>query len=196
MVDFTSRDYLELMDLQDELWKSVFIGIYEYDGNIKYPWIGYCNWMIQELGRLSTEVNANILSIDVEDIKQAFIEIWLGAYEDFVENKPCASIRNYMIRRSVWGMRDWYIKEMNILMKLPYNYYLEEDPPFLLNLNFLLYGTEIEPLNLLSPYQRYLIFLQYKEEKTIFEIADIVQRDEKTIRYQINSILNLLRSAK
>ncbi len=136
-------------------------------------------------------------TIDREDIEQQLALLWLKYAKGYHESKPSIHLRQYLIRRSVWGLRDWFNMEMKpipyyLLLLPPQEEYLPK--PFKLDLGFLLYGTRFYPLSILSSYERYLIFLMFKEERTILEIAKAVQKSDKTVSKQLRNIINKLRS--
>lgn len=132
--------------------------------------------------------------LDAEDIRQELVFRWLIFISKYYEAKPNVKLRQYLIRRSIWAMRDWF----HLLMKKPVwdtpVIVFPEFNSFVLNFKFLIHGTDVAPFDILSPYERYLIFLKFKEERTILEIAKAVQKTRKTVKAQLKSIYDKLRS--
>ena len=69
-------------------------------------------------------------------------------------------------------------------------------PPFNLDLQFLLNGTDYFPLSELTAYERYLIYLKYKEGKTIVQISQVVQKERHTVSSHMKKATEKLRSLK
>jgi hypothetical protein len=86
---------------------------------------------------------------------------------------------------------------MRAVSHVPVFYYDKlpvEEPGFRLNLPFLARGTDFYPLSELSAYERYLIFLKYKEDRNILEIAQVVQKSKMTVQRHLKRIHTKLRS--
>lgn len=134
-------------------------------------------------------------TVSDDDIKQELYMIWLIGIKNYYISNPKCAVRKYLMRMSVWGLRDWLIKEANILMSAPVdeNFDEEAECPFTLDLSFLLYGSSYPPLQELSNYERYLIYLKHVEDKHIIEIAKHLQKDRDLISKQITAIYNKLR---
>jgi hypothetical protein len=135
--------------------------------------------------------------IEREDLSQQLACLWLKYSADYDARRPAIHIRQYLIRLSVWGLRGW-VKRQAHLEKLPAAFFLpeekkEKDPYFNLDLKFLTQGTSFYPLSELSAYERYLIFLKFKEKKTILEIAYIVQHADDTVVIQYRDLMRKLR---
>jgi DNA-directed RNA polymerase specialized sigma24 family protein len=130
------------------------------------------------------------------DLKQELYAIWLKLIHRFSTKQPACHIKSYLLRCSVWELRDWYKSQAKIVTYTPI--LLEEDASeteyeFALNLSFLMYGTNYFPLCELSAYERYLIFLKFKEEKNILEIAYTVQKGRNCVARHLNEIYMKLR---
>jgi hypothetical protein len=134
--------------------------------------------------------------LDLKDIQQELSLIWIGLVRKFRKSKPNIGIRSWLKRMSMWEIRDWYISKMKESPDPPKHYksYTKEPILFRLDLNFLLQGTSFFPLSCLNAYERYLIFLKFKQDKTIIEIADIVQKERRTVSRHIKQTLKRLRS--
>ena len=70
---------------------------------------------------------------------------------------------------------------------------LEEEKCLRLDMSFF-QERLIFPLDSLLPYERYLIFLKYKAEKSIVEMAHILQKNRDTVSNQLKRIHDKLRS--
>ncbi len=139
------------------------------------------------------------LDLTKEEIEQQLALLWLGYDKQYYSKKikPTSSIKGYLTYRSIWGIRDWLKYELNILKEYAYSF-PEEDPiyEFKLDLNFLIKGVNYNLLANLSPYERYLIFLKFNEDKNLKEIAKIVQKDSRMIKKHLNSILYKLKETR
>jgi hypothetical protein len=127
-----------------------------------------------------------------EDLEQQLSLLWLHYLEQYnsKKNKPGTSVRSYLIRRSIWGLRDWLRYELNITTEEYTPFHEEEvDSEFKIDLMFLLKGTDYHCLKGLSPYERYIIFLKFKEDKSILQMSYILQKDRRVIREHFNSII-------
>ena len=150
-------------------------------------------WAFIYLRNIVEEVGLNLSKEDLLEVSQQFLLYFLEADRQYKTKIPHVSYRSYITRRIVWGMRDWLIKQSRIVTVYPYYYFTKERPDLLLDLNFLLYGTQIFPFSILSPYERYLIFLHFREEKSILEISYMVQSKWETVKGHLSSTIDKLR---
>ena len=60
---------------------------------------------------------------------------------------------------------------------------------FRIDLTFLLHGMDFTLLNNLSPYERYIIFLKFKEDKSILQMSHILQKDRRVVKNHFDSII-------
>jgi hypothetical protein len=131
-----------------------------------------------------------------EDLKQHLSLLWLTYYKQYnsKDKKPETSLRSYMIRRSIWGIRDWLKYETNIVTE-EYNPSFEKEleSDFKIDLMFLLDGTGSVFLRELSPYERYLIFLKFKEDKSILQMSNILQKDRRVVKNHFDSIISKIK---
>ncbi len=67
---------------------------------------------------------------------------------------------------------------------------------FEINFKFLIIGSDHLFLNDLTAYERYLLFLKFKEDKTIKEISILTQKHNETIQEHLAKIFNKIRSKK
>jgi len=127
-----------------------------------------------------------------EDLEQQLALLWLSYHKQYnsKKNKPETSLRSYMIRRSIWGLRDWLRYEVNIVTE-EYSIPETEDTEneFRIDLTFLLHGMDFTLLNNLSPYERYIIFLKFKEDKSILQMSHILQKDRRVVKNHFDSII-------
>jgi len=135
--------------------------------------------------------------LDKEDISQELAMRWYRFIEEWYQTKPIFDFRKYIIRRSIWAMRDWYnfrVARDPKQFKIDIEFIPEEpqEQKFKLDIVFLLYGTNIEPFTILSGYERYLLFLKYKEEKNTLQIANIVQKQRQTIDTHLSQVISKL----
>jgi len=142
---------------------------------------------------LKTSLMGKERSFDLskEDLKQHLSLLWLSYYRQYQSKKPETSLKGYILRRSIWGIRDWLSYEMNIVTEF-YDPDLKEenfDFGFKLDLIFLLQGSDFNFLKGLSPYERYIIFLKFKEEKSILQMSHILQKDRRVIKNHFDSII-------
>lgn len=152
------------------------------------------------------ETYSGSFSIEKEDIRQQLRYLWLKQLESFRGKKKDYLVRDHLLSCTPWGMKTWYYQEvigmsqsndpeteclypyqtipspsdlMEYLLKLEPSFFVQ-DPPF--------------PFCALTPYEKYLIYLQYQGEKTIVDIAYIVQKDRGVVSRQLKKIHTKLRS--
>lgn len=180
---------------QIELWNAAKAAIDIYYLCIHQPCCisSFSTWAFNTLRQTVQDLNDIQTDWEYVDISQQFLMYFFEADANYALNKPSVSYKSYVTRRTIWGMRDWFVKRSQIINKYPYYYFVEEKPELILNLDFLLYGTRLYPFSELSPYERYLIFLRFREEKSILKISHIVQHERKIIKAQLDSILDKLR---
>jgi DNA-directed RNA polymerase specialized sigma24 family protein len=140
------------------------------------------------LFQLLSEINIDHY-IDPEDIKQELYLIWIKAIRNYDKTNPPVSKKQYLIRMSVWGLRDWLIKESHTPLYCSDIEYNEEKDrlPFTLDLYFLLVGDE-KIFSCLTSYERHLLFLTYVEGKQAIHIAKHLQKDRSIIRRHLDEL--------
>jgi len=135
--------------------------------------------------------------IDKRDIEQQLALLWLEWHRQYREKKPRTDLKNYLLRRSVWGLRDWLRREMAgskgfSLATLKAN---SRQNKHILDLYWLLKGdTEDGPLYMLKAYERYLLYLRHVCGYTIGEIAERVFKSRGTVRLSLVKIISKIRS--
>lgn len=138
----------------------------------------------------------NTYTLDREDIEQELRLLERKYLQSFSKKRRKHTLKEFVLQCCIFGMRTWFHQQLSSV-----SHGVESPMPvetcvleFQLDLRFLLHGTDYWPLCNLSPYERYLIFLRFKEDKSIVEIAYIVQKHREVISKQLRSILNRLRS--
>lgn len=131
-----------------------------------------------------------------EDLKQQLALFWLSYYRQYYskEIKPETGLKGYIVRRSIWGLRDWFKHEVDIVTEsFAISEAEETESEFKLDLGFLLHGVEYAPLRGLSPYERYIIFLKFKEDKSILQMSRILQKDRRMVKNHFDSIIKRIK---
>ena len=130
-----------------------------------------------------------------EDVEQELSVLWLRFNRNYRGKRTPGELKDYLLKHSVFSMKGWFFRQISALShgqsRYVPNWTILE---FQLDLKFLLEGTDYWPLCNLSPYERYLIFLKFKEEKSIVDMAYTVQKHREVVAYQLKRILNRLRS--
>jgi hypothetical protein len=136
--------------------------------------------------------------LEKQDVSQALACLWYKYQEKWKKRKvKRTSNRDFLLQCSIWGIQSWYYREVVAMShdkSPPPVDMLEQEGLFCLNFRFVVYGTDIHPFDVLKPYERYLIFLQYKMEKNIVEIARMVKRDRAVVSKQLEHIVQRLGS--
>jgi len=133
-----------------------------------------------------------------EDLEQQLALLWLSYYKQYnsKEDKPETSLKSYIIRRSIWGLRDWLKYEVSVITE---NFMIPEtevpESEFKIDLAFLFHGVEFTLLKDLSPYERYIIFLKFKEDKSILQMSHILQKDRRMVKSHFDSIIKRIKES-
>lgn len=131
-------------------------------------------------------------SLDREDVAQSLAEIWMSLLDSYKKSTTTdMGLRSYLLTLSIYRLRD--ILRKHARTGTVFHLEPQQTYPFNLNLEFLLKGTDYWPLSTLNAYERYLIFLKFREEKTIVEIADIVQLSRQMVSKHIYTVICKLR---
>lgn len=122
--------------------------------------------------------------VEEEDLRQQLSLFWILYHDQFRKNRPRSRLRSYLLRRSIWGLRDW-LRENDLLRpsddSLGSTEGRQETPE--VNFSWIL-ETDLP----LTAWEKYLVYLKYAQEKSINEIAQILQKDRKTIRTRLEEI--------
>ena len=161
------------------------------------PQKNYSTYLHKILKEVITDSNSDFY-LNKEDLKQELCTLWLSYQEQFLvkHEKSQLSLRSYLIRRSLWDLRDWIKKNINIISVDP-TFFIEEEsePDFKLDLKFLLTGTNYGPLKSLCGYERYIIFLKFKEDKSILEMSRILQKDRRVVKKHFDLIIEKIKES-
>ena len=147
--------------------------------------------LLKEVESLARKPSSS-LNLSRNEIRQELACMWVSFIRSYRRSSTKLHIRQYLIRRSIWGLRDWIRKESRILRKAPAST-PKEVPVFRLNFSFLLEGETWPPLAILTAYQRYLIYLKFVEDKDILRIAQHLDKDRHVVSRQLNEALQLIR---
>jgi len=173
----------ELELYQDDYENIVQTVLEAYNGEPISSRVNYCKKLYKSLTSIR-----NDFSFDEADLRQQLTLIWIYLVEKYYASTPKIHIRQYLIKCSSWMIRDWFRHEM-LIQSHASPVEEKEETPFTIDVGFLINGTDYFPLNTLTPYERYLLFLYYREDKSIRQIAYIVQHDRLTVKNQMQ-ILN------
>jgi DNA-directed RNA polymerase specialized sigma24 family protein len=174
----------------DIIVRTCFAGWHKNILRDSRPYTSYLYQTILEVSRTSS----HHFRLYPEDIEQQLRVIWLEAIQSFEKSHPRIKLRQYLIRMSIWGLRDWLRKEGHVVLIGPnWPDTWPNIPIFSLGLGFLSLGSDWAPLASLTPYERYLIYLQFVDDKSILQISRIVQRDRHSISEDIEAILAKIR---
>lgn len=139
----------------------------------------------------------NTFTYTRDDIIQQLRLIWFELFNKYNKTKPKIHIRQYLIRCSVWAIRDWMIKDMSIVssfkVKDAEDHFSLSEPEFKLDLHFLFYGSDYELIKHLSPYHRYLLYLIYTKDQSILEVASKIQKDRSIVSKDFKVLLQKLK---
>ena len=147
--------------------------------------------LIKEVEELARKARDS-LNLSRDEIEQELACMWVYFIKSYRKSNPKLHIRQYLIRRSVWGLRDWIRKESGVLYRAPTST-PEKVPGFQLDFSFLINGETWPPLVSLTAYQRYLIYLKFVEEKDILRIAEHLQKDRHVVSRQLEETLQTIR---
>lgn len=173
--------------LVDTTWKA-------HQGHLLYPTKPYLKRLLLMIYKIQ-EGRSSAFVITKCDIRQELLMLWVTYVKKWKERRDkSTSLKSYLLGCSIWGLRNWYAKEMKSLSHISVLSSGDPAPPFKLDLLFLADGTTFFPLSELTSYERYLIFLKYAEEKNILEIAGMVRRSRDTVTKQLNRTMYKLRS--
>lgn len=152
-----------------------------YTGNFVEGPTGYSRGLSEAIRQIPEENLSR--GVEEEDLRQQLSLLWVQYFQQFRRNKPRSRLRSYLLRRSIWGLRDWFRwndpprisgdevgeEERCEAPEIGFSWILETDLP-------------------LTAWEKYLVYLKYGQEKSINEIAQILQKDRKTIRTRLGEI--------
>lgn len=186
--DIHEKDFNEIVDLVWNVWndkpvyltRSHLVNLYQRLLSVQQRY--WTTFMIQK-----------------EDIQQQLSMLWLRYENKYKKISRRGSLLDYLLQCSILGMETWFYRQISVPS---YNKSVVQEQivqewkavGFQLDLDFLVKGTDYWPLSILSPYERYLIFLKFKEEKSIVGITYMVQKHREVVSNQLSRILNKLRA--
>ena len=143
--------------------------------------------------------NTRRSQIEKRDIEQQLALLWLEwhrLYRSKTGRK--VRLRNYLLRRSVWGLRNWLRKEMSGPRPVSLADFKSNPKArkHLFDLHWLLFGDKEEdgPLFMLTAYERYLLYMRHVQGLYIDEVAKIVHKNRKTVMKSLVEIISKIRS--
>lgn len=149
-------------------------------------------YLIQQV-QTATNRRINNFFLEREEVEQELACMWLLFLRSYRSSKTSLTLKQYLIRRSIFGLRDWFLREMSVpSFSLPIA--LAPLFQFDLDLHFLLRGESWRPLVPLNAYERYLIYLKFVEGKDMLHIAKSLQKDRKTVSKQFKETMETIRS--
>jgi hypothetical protein len=132
-----------------------------------------------------------------EDIEQELALMWVEFEQDYLERKPSVSRRRYLIWRSIWGLKDWLRKELKMQLQqhdlIAPDIFFPPEPKQKIDVEFLVRGSKNYPFSLLSPYERYLLFLRFYKDMDLGDMADLMQKSRPTVRKLLTKVIQKLR---
>ena len=167
-----------------ERWRQDFDGLVDVVYYLHYglrPRFG--NTYEEELYRkLKSLTRHNNFSLCREDIAQQLALVWTQGLANGSKGK---GTRSYILRLSVFGLRDWYRKELRAMDKGESEY--TERTGRQIGLKWLFYGED------LTPYERYLIFLRYTQELNILEMSELLKKERHKVSEMLTRAIEKLR---
>lgn len=129
-----------------------------------------------------------IATLNKEEAKDLFQDVWVKIYLSIKRSKNIQNLKGliYSILRT--GIIDYFRKRKRTLsyeevfedISLPESFDSETK-------------AELNILQNLSPFERYLIYLRFYEEKSTKEIAQLLNMSENNVRVKMHRILQKLR---
>ena len=188
--------FQEFPDLFEDMKYVVFRALFNREDEALFePWMEtmYEPWkfaMFESIRKVKEGWQPNL--VDKDDAEQEIRCVWLKCQQADVSK---SDLRKNLIRRTIWGMRDWAKKQAKLAGVISCDVSEQEpDLGFTLDLAFLLYGVDLYPLSSLTDFERYLLYLRYKEGKTLDEVSKIVHKHHATIQSHLRDIFDKLRS--
>jgi DNA-directed RNA polymerase specialized sigma24 family protein len=179
----------------DWLLIATFCGYYKKElPNKKYP-----SWIYSLYNKILSLHKSDVIScsVDIDDFRQIILLTWAKHIPLYFKNKPKVGFKKYLVRFTKWALT----KEVKRLLKtgnkeLEWKDSQEEEKDFSLDIEFLLDKSNLYPLTQLSPFQRELIFLQYRHEYRTIDLLKTLQKNRKTIDKQYIKIDNIFTDYK
>jgi len=152
-------------------------------GDVKY---------LVKLVQENSQLDYNQFALEKEEVEANLRCWWVGYVKAYARQKPGIHIRQYIIRRSLFDLRDWYLHEMRIRSSGPI-YVPKKAQVYEIDLGYLLTGESTSALSALTAYERFLIFLKFNRGMNTLRIAKLLQRKRGTVAVQMKETLNKVR---
>lgn len=132
--------------------------------------------------------------IEREDIEQELNLIWVKLLDQFYTNKPQCSLRQYLIRCSIWALRDWIDREVTWMQESMDFAPVQNDgyEQIQTDIEFVLLSDGSSIFDALSASERYLLFTIYMGDRTLQEFCDAVAKHPATLRKEAKRIVDKL----
>lgn len=154
---------------------------------------GYIKTLVRMLREIVDSIDSkrNILK---EDIIQQLSMMWIEYNSEFDQRNLKMPRKEYLIWRSIVGLKDWLRKELRMqLQQQELITLLPVEPEQKIDVHFLVSGSNIYPFSLLSPYERYVLFLRFYKDMNIKEIASLMNKSRPTVHKHLTQIIEKLR---
>lgn len=164
---------------------------------IRHPAPKYALYLYKQIQEL-VEIYDLSRALSREDLEQEVKLTWLEAEEAYRRKERPISLKWFLIkcgsRRLVKLIeRSLSIPEREGKHLITYYYMKDSEPQFDIGIQFLFLGSDIKPLNRLTPFERYLIYLRFNLENSIEEIAVRLHRHSDSIETYLEELLAKLR---
>lgn len=160
--------------------------------HIQQP-VGYEKTLIRTLREVINQSEGYRIILK-EDIIQQLRLLWLTYTEEHKQKQLDVAHKSYLIWRSIYGLKDWLRKELTTFDTLDFDIpsiFTESEQK--IDVQFLIKGSKIFPLSLLSSYERYLLFLRFYKEMDITEMASLMNKSRPTMHKQLVQVIEKLR---
>lgn len=135
-------------------------------------------------------------ALSKEDIEQELLIIWWNAFETYKRTRPDVKLKRYLIRMGCFILRPIIERQVRVPTHekeaLELNV-IEWQSDFKLDLKFVINGSEEQPWCILTPYERYLLYVHFTCNVSLFEIARMLRRDIDTMQKHMKCILKRLK---
>lgn len=161
-------------------------------GSIQHS-TGYKKTLVRTLREVVENVDSK-RKILKEDIVQQLSLMWIEYNNEFDKRNLKMPRKEYLVWRSIMGLRDWLRKEIRIqLQQQELITLLPVEPEQKIDVHFLVSGSKIYPFSFLSSYERYVLFLRFYKDMNIKEIASLMNKSRPTVHKHLTQIIEKLR---
>lgn len=131
--------------------------------------------------------------LEEEDVRQELTAMWIEFLGQFYQNNPRCSLKQYLIRRSLWGIRDWVAKGIRYTTDSgEYEPVTYQQDTVQTELEFLIMSGDSEIFGMLTPHERSLLWSIYVGQLSVSEVSTKITRDPATVRKQVGQIIEQL----